>query len=253
MIRAFSIPGYRALLHEIAARGYRFTSFEDVRPDARDLVLRHDIDMSLDYAADMAEIEQEMGVRAVYYLLLSTPLYNCLSARGRAAIARIKAAGHEIGLHFDTTLYGPEDTPRATLEAAAEAECAVLEAITGTPVRSISFHRPAKALLGMAGDFAGRLHSYAPAFFDDIGYCADSRGEFRYGHPLDHPALEAGTALQLVIHPIWWTAPDAHDAPDAPGRIARLTGFHADLSAELEQVLGANCIPFATHLAARST
>ncbi|MBT3172708.1 MAG: hypothetical protein HN333_14900, partial [Rhodospirillaceae bacterium] len=77
----------------------------------------------------------------------------------------------------------------------------------GRSVPMISFHRPAPALQGREGRIAGRMHAYEPRFFREIGYCSDSRGAWRHGHPLDHAAVVKGKALQLLIHPLWWITP----------------------------------------------
>ena len=55
---AFDLDHYRELLEAAQAGGYRFATF-DARPAAGDLFLRHDVDLSLDAALRMAELEAE--------------------------------------------------------------------------------------------------------------------------------------------------------------------------------------------------
>ena len=69
----------------------------------------------------------------------------------------------------------------------------------------ISFHRPAKSLLGRTEPLADRPHTYQPKFFSEMAYCSDSRGEWGHGHPFDLDAVTEGRALQLLTHPVWWT------------------------------------------------
>ena len=57
---AFDLAHYRELLEAAQAGGYRFASF-DREPRAGDLFLRHDVDLSLDAALRMAEVEAEAG------------------------------------------------------------------------------------------------------------------------------------------------------------------------------------------------
>jgi hypothetical protein len=172
-----------------------------VRHDRPQVVLRHDIDMSITAAVRMAGIEAELGVKSHYFVLLRTEIYNALSRDGLAGLQAIVTLGHDIGLHFDASLYAPD---RAALDAAAATEIGMLESALGRRIGMISFHRPAPSLIGDALPLAGRPHSYQPRFIGDIGYCSDSRGEWRHGHPLDHPAVREGRALQLLTHPIWW-------------------------------------------------
>ena len=56
MTCAFSLDHYRELLAAARAGGYRFAHFEQP-PRPGDLLLRHDVDLSLDAALTMAELE----------------------------------------------------------------------------------------------------------------------------------------------------------------------------------------------------
>ncbi|MGE0093992.1 MAG: hypothetical protein AB7M05_11700 [Alphaproteobacteria bacterium] len=203
----FSTAGYTELVRALLARGYAARSFAEADPSARHLVLRHDIDMSIEAAVPIAETEAALGVAAAYFVLVRSDLYNPFAPGGAAALARIVSLGHEIGLHFDAALYS-----EAALEDAAARECTMLEAFTGRPVCTISFHRPHPSFLGRAGVLAGRRHAYEPRFFRDMGYSSDSRGGWRHGHPLQHDAVITGRALQLLTHPIWWQDPPAPPA-----------------------------------------
>lgn len=236
MTADFTLDGYRALMAAFGKRGYRVGGFDGAEPNAaRRLILRHDLDMSLDAALPIAEIEADLGLRGSYFVLLRTEMYNPFSAGAGAVLARICALGHEIGLHLDAALY---DEDLDALERAAETECAVLEKIVGRAVDTISFHRPPKTLLGLPGTLAGRRHAYEPVFFRDIGYCSDSRGGWHHGHPLDHPAVADGRGLQLLTHPIWWARPTPAPVQDA------LETFARERYRLLRDELGRNCQPF---------
>ncbi len=226
----FTLPGYAALLDRFGEHGYTTVDFEAAVPGARHLVLRHDLDLSVEAALPMAELEAERGIRASYFVQLRSALYNTFAEPSFGALLRLTEMNHSIGLHFDAALYGDEP---AVLDRAAADECSALEAMLGRPVGMISFHRPAPALQGREGRVAGRMHAYEPRFFEAIGYCSDSRGAWRHGHPLDHPAVASGQALQLLIHPMWWTAPPSLP----PDRLDRW--LEARLAA-LDVALGAN-------------
>lgn len=106
-------------------------------------------------------------------MLIRSALYNALAPEGVAALQRMTALGHRVGLHFDAALYRDD---LDALDAAAAQECRWLEEAAGHAVEMISFHRPAKALLGLARLIAGRPHAYQPRVFQDIGYCSTRRG-----------------------------------------------------------------------------
>lgn len=201
---AFSPAAYSDLIGALRARGYEPRSFADANPAARHLIVRHDVDFSLAAAVAMAEQETGLGLASTYFVLLRTEFYNPLSAEGLAAINRIAANGHDIGLHFDAALYkGEQDV----LEEACAHECSLLEAATDRPVTVVSYHRPAAGAIGAADRLGGRLNAYGPRFIKEMGYCSDSRGAWHYGPPQEHPAVHGGRALQLLVHPFWWQAP----------------------------------------------
>ncbi len=217
----FTRAGYRELLKAFLARGYRATGYETCRRDEPDLILRHDLDFAPELALPMAEIEADLGMPAAYFILLETPFYTVRDAPVRAAIKEVIALGHEVGLHFDAA--AGEDKAEA-LDKAAFEQCAVLEDIAGAPVRMISFHRPAKQLLGRAEEIGGRRHTYQPRFFSEMGYCSDSRGLWRFGHPLEHEAVSESRALQLLTHPIWWANDDGGNREAALTRLVTRFG-----------------------------
>jgi hypothetical protein len=201
-LSCFGPSDYQALLCAMSARGYTAVDIHNIAPNERHMFLRHDVDLCAERALVMSEIESALGVNSTYYFLISTAFYNLASRRGREILGRIASQGHAIGLHFDTTQYnGTIDE----IEASAVAECKVLELLAGTAINSLSFHRPAPELLNRLGRYAGMRHTYEPAFFSDIAYVSDSNGGWHHGHPLEHSALQAGKAIQLLTHPIWWT------------------------------------------------
>lgn len=195
----FSLIAYSELLREVQFRGYEVRDFATVDPQSRHIILRHDLDMSLEAALPMARIEHDFGVQATYFVLLRSEFYNIMSPRGMEILNELLNLNHKIGLHLDVAGH-----PEEEVDAAALFECEILERILTQPVEMISFHRPVKPLFSRSGSVAGRRHTYEPAFVTEMGYCSDSRGAWHYGHPLDHPCFLEGRALQLLTHPIWW-------------------------------------------------
>ena len=104
----FSRAGYAALLDGFVARGYRAMSYGAVEPTQAHLVLRHDLDMSIQAARALADIEEARDITAHYFVLLRTELYNPWSRAGRAGLRALADAGHTVGLHFDTALYADD-------------------------------------------------------------------------------------------------------------------------------------------------
>ena len=95
---AFDLDHYGALLDSVAAGGYRFASF-DAEPEVGTVLLRHDVDLSLDAALQMARLEQRLGAVATYFLMTESVFYNLDSPVGERALKELRALGHRVGLH----------------------------------------------------------------------------------------------------------------------------------------------------------
>jgi hypothetical protein len=230
-----SLESYCDLVRALGSESYTVADFESFDPEKRHLLLRHDVDLSLSRAVEMAEAEAAIGVTSSYFVLLNTEMYNAHSASGRRALRRLTDLGHRIGLHLDHN--GVADGDLAALDGVAKRECEALEDLVGSAVRAITFHRPAKWLLGLSVDIAGRRQGYHPRFFGPDRYCSDSEGRFRFHVPLEHPAVKDGRALHLATHPIWWCASNQE------GPIDKLRRFRAEHAATFDNELAANCKP----------
>jgi hypothetical protein len=226
----FTLESYRRTVGGLLALGYEVRSFAEAAPDRRDLILRHDVDMSTAHAAALAAVEADMGLTATYFVLVRSELYNPFSARNAADLRRILGAGHALGLHLDASIYAGE----GALDAGARSEIEALERFFGVRIETVSFHRPAPELLGTLDYVAGRVCANGRRYSVDMGYCSDSRGNWYYGEPAAHPAVRAGRALQLLTHPIWWVGEAAE--PEL-----RLRRYLEQRIRALDEDLAANC------------
>ena len=175
----FSLDHYRELLEAAQAGGYRFAGF-DRAPEPGDLILRHDVDLSLEAAVGMAEVEAEVGAWSTWFLMTRSIFYNLDSAVGVAAVARLRALGHRVAHHAvwpDVDLDGRFD-----------------------PV--VAWHNPDPEY--MQAPVEGATNVMTAPWFDPEHYRSDSNAHWRHGCP--HDALAAGEFdwLQLLIHPAIW-------------------------------------------------
>jgi hypothetical protein len=209
----FSLGHYRELLDAARAGGYRFEAF-DHDPLAGDLFLRHDVDLSLEAALAVAQVEAEAGAHATYFLMTESVFYNLASSAGAEAVERLRELGHRVALH---AVY-----PRAELDQRFE------------PV--VAWHNPDPDY--MSAPIEGAQNVMAPPFFDPEHYRSDSNQSWRHGCP--HEPLARGDFewLQLLTHPEIWAYPGAtmretmHAMLDADRdvRLQRLAGDRIDLS-----------------------
>jgi len=221
----FTVGGYVEMVSDILDRGYELRSFDDVDAAKPHLILRHDIDFDPEIALEIAEAETKMEWQSHYFFLTRSEFYNLAAPRNCTAIQHLIKLGHTVGLHFDAALYAGD---RNELVAAVESECADIEAFTGTRVDVFSLHRPNPDLLETTLTVPGRLNTYGPKIFNDIGYVSDSRGTWHHGLPMDHPGVKAGTALQILTHPIWWTSDPDHSPHEKCAAFLARRGGHLD-------------------------
>ena len=95
---AFDLAHYGEIVAAAQAGGYRFAHFEGAPPTAT-VILRHDVDLSLDAAAADGGARARRRASATYFLMTESVFYNLDSSEGVAAIARLRELGHRVALH----------------------------------------------------------------------------------------------------------------------------------------------------------
>ena len=202
---AFDLDHYRELLAAARTGGFRFADFSR-DPEPGDLILRHDLDLSLEAAVELAELEGDAGVRATYFLMTESVFYNLGSTAGAAAITTLRALGHAVGLH---AVY-----PRVELDERFD------------PV--VAWHNPDPEY--MSDPIPGAANAMEPRFFSPDHYRSDSNQHWRSGCP--HEKLAAGEFewLQLLTHPEIWVY------PGSTMRESMLTMLDAKRELALEQL-----------------
>jgi hypothetical protein len=181
---AFDLDHYRQLLDAAKAGGYRFAFFEGA-PSEGDLVLRHDVDLSLDATLRLAELEAEAGAQATYFLMTESVFYNLASREGERALERLRELGHRVGLH---AVY-----PRARLDERFD--------------RVVAWHNPDPDF--MSAPVEGAINVMEPPWFSPETYRSDSNQHWRSGCPHEELRASAFPWLQLLTHPEIWAYPGA--------------------------------------------
>ena len=176
---AFDLAHYRELLDAARAGGYRFARF-DHEPHAGDLFLRHDVDLALEAALELARLERDAGAQATYFLMTESVFYNLLSPAGERATRELRDLGHAVGLHAVH--------PRAELDGRFD------------PV--VAWHNPDAGY--MSEPVAGAVNVMQPPWFDPDHYRSDSNQRWRHGCPHEQLARGEFEWLQLLTHPEIW-------------------------------------------------
>lgn len=172
----FSLEHYFKTLYDYIDAGYVIIPDAKVR---RHIHLRHDVDLSLSYAVELAKEEQKRDISATYYIMLHSSLYNATSPEGIEQIQDIYRLGHKIGLHIDTRCHLPNDFQTLSL-------------IVGERV----------------GDWRRHLINVTPEFIlpeprpEGYKYLSDSAMNFREGCFCQH--IGKYDKMEILLHPEWW-------------------------------------------------
>ena len=195
----FSFKGYSGLIKELKGREYYFTDYHNYASFSKCVILRHDIDNSIEKAVEIAELESSFGVKSTFFSLLRTDFYNPASKNSIAGLKKIQSLGHEIGLHFDEMAYDSVDD----VKTAIKNEARILSDIIGTQISTVSMHRPSQKTLDANYDLTPMVNSYGKTFFNEFKYLSDSRRRWR--EPvLDIIRSEQYDKLHILTHPIWY-------------------------------------------------
>ena len=231
----FTLDHYKELI-ERAKNHFSFASFKEFSGKGDSILLRHDIEASLDRALAMARTEADLGVRSTYFVNPLAPMYSVFEDKEKVKIQKILALGHDLGLHFDSSRHRIKS--ESELEEALGLESRILELALGRPV-AFSFHNPTSFDLGFTKDsYADLVNAYSDRLFSKIKYVSDSNGYWRFDSLQKILGQNRGKgSIQILIHPEWW-----RDSRMAPRRriflsliernIAQMETYDSNLLAE---------------------
>ena len=171
---------------------------------ANSILLRHDVDVSVNRALALAKIEENYGIRATYFFDPLSSQYSIFDPTQRDMAIQIAELGHVIGLHFDASRHA--GLTLIELEQAVRLETQILEAAGVEPV-AISFHNPRPEDLELEDSkIAGLVNAYSRELFREAKYVSDSNGFWKYEalEDLLRRQKESRRPLQVLIHPEWW-------------------------------------------------
>jgi hypothetical protein len=179
---AFHLDHYSELLDAARSGGYAFGVFEG-EPQAAHVYLRDDVELSLDAALTVAELEAGAGATATYFLMTRSVFYNLDSREGEEAVDRLRELGHRVAHH--------PVHPYIDLDARFD--------------EVLAWHNPDPDF--MREPLVGAVNVMADPWFSPEHYRSDSNQHWRSGCP--HEALAAGEFewLQLLTHPEIWVYP----------------------------------------------
>ena len=203
-----SPESYGSILTTATELGYSYVTFAEFCADesARkgSILLRHDVDYSLELALELARLNAAHGALGTFFVQLRSPVYNLLEDRNLACLREIASNGQKLAVHHRYPVGGcrPDE-----LLASVTRDLQICQQETGCSFENvIAWHNPAAELVGAQNPFAGSdlLSSYAPPFFEAGQYFSDSNLRNMPADFLRILGDNSDTFLQLLFHPLYW-------------------------------------------------
>ena len=162
---------------------------------------RHDVDISLKKAVEMAEFENKNGIKSTYYILLSSPYYNALEAENLQRIRTLRELGMGIGLHYDNSIK-LQDANQCCSEIIIQ--LGMLQHHIGElEEKSVTFHKPLRGvdINGETVNLLNLSNIYSPNFDRRFKYISDSGHNWRE-NPYD--IINTNDMVHINTHPEWY-------------------------------------------------
>lgn len=204
----FTEQNYRRMLQLAKKKGV-FCKYDDYFEDKvkKPIVWRHDIDVSVQRAFRLAQIEREEDVSSTFFLHFNSMFYNVFDAESMQKIEQIINMGHDVGIHLECSMY--DTVSEEQIEYGLQHYYNSLKFLFGISVKAFSFHNPTTELLDCFKEtqYGGLYNAYAAKIRDELAYCSDSNGYWRY-HRLEDFLKEEHKdkrGICVLTHPAWWT------------------------------------------------
>lgn len=207
MICNFTLKHYEEICNIIIKSQYKICFFNNCSSVYKNiLILRHDIDQSLEQSIKMATIENEYNIKSTFFIWLRSPFYNIFEKKYSDIVYEIINLNHQIGLHFDESVYKIDN--EIDLNQYIEKEINFIKTYFNINIYAVSMHRPSKWLLNNDVKLNKYVNIYEKRFFKDFKYLSDSRRQWREGCICNKIDVNRYNKLHILIHPFWWVSKD---------------------------------------------
>lgn len=206
----FSYGEYKEIINIIKHSGKQAT-FREAYTRDRFIIMRHDVEFSVERAYNLACLENENHFNSTYFFQISNNSYNLLSKKNIDMVKAIHDMGHEVGLHFH--LNGLEK--KEDIVSEIKNEMMIVNTKFDFKVDSFSLHRPNPMVLGYNIKIPGLINAYQDDFFSfvqnmqidipEIKYLSDARHRWNYNLFPDEVTLSSNDKIQILSHPYSWT------------------------------------------------
>jgi len=201
----FSLKNYRRILSRSLEMEFVFQTFSGYLEDPRQkvILLRHDVDVSLEYALQLAEIEHELGINSTFFVRLHAYFYNLLEEANIRRLRKLAKMGFEVGLHQE--LYKFTDNRQAAIKLLTR-EKILVETLLGKSLWGVASHFPRQNTISLTPELMAetgfKYRAGGEIFNKDAIFISDSNKRWKT-FSLEE-AMERSDKILANIHPVWW-------------------------------------------------
>lgn len=201
----FTYDSYRHLIGLLSENGYKICDYDNYNGiSGRRVILRHDIDNSIEKAVSLSDVERKLGGgHSTFFVLLTSDFYNVFSLKSLRGLDKILDNGSVLGLHFDEMRYPDEaGNPKKITDRILQ-ERDLLEQALGIDIHTVSMHRPSQEIIKADLHIPGMINSYSGEFFSGFKYVSDSRRRWR--EPVEDIIRgRQYDKLHILTHAFWY-------------------------------------------------
>ena len=173
--------------------------------------IRHDVEFSILRALQLAKFEKEhLQIKTNYFFHIKNNCYNLISHQNIGFVNQIQELGHSIGLHFNYSGIDKKENIKKELFN----QFAILKKYFKNISIYFTPHRPSTIKSLQDCNIKGVVNLYSKKYFTEFNkidddynkpvYLADSRGMWKYIHPMKLD-LKKHKKVQLNFHPDIWS------------------------------------------------
>ncbi|MFW9767197.1 MAG: hypothetical protein ACFFF9_13600 [Candidatus Thorarchaeota archaeon] len=206
----YSIDKFRDLMITISKERYSVITFDEyesglINQEKVNVILRHDVDISLPRTIKMAEVQAELGIPATYFFRLHAEKY-CFE-EAVPVIKKLVDDGFKIGLHYETLSVAKGDKKKAIELLGKDIEklreIAPMGVVAAHGQKEYKNREIWENVDKEALQISSAYDVQSDMYLSDAGgkRLKDKKVLYRFNRLYE---AKVGQIVQVLIHPDWW-------------------------------------------------
>lgn len=197
----FTFDYYKEMLNNALLRGYQITPMKEYKLNyEKHILIRHDIDFTIDNVEIFSKIENELNISGTYFIRINSKNYNPFSFCNSKIIKNLVDNNHEIGLHIEPDYYKYMGLDYVNY---VNTLIDLFEHTFNIEIKGISTHEPARCGYIIDNNNIEKINvDYEAYIIENFKYISDSGSRWREGDLNEWVNIE--NKIIVNTHPVWW-------------------------------------------------